>query len=145
MRCTIASAALKDDREIVLEAVKQEGLVLKYAKAALKEDEERGALKYASAALKDDREIVLEAVKHNGKALYYASTELRNGGLRVRKPPEEQPCSTSRSRPSSRRSCSAQRQRRRFQVRLLMPSHASVTIANACCHCCGQAFACQLL
>ena len=45
-----ASAALKDDREIVLEAVKQHG----------------GALEYASAALKDDREIVLEAVKQNG-------------------------------------------------------------------------------
>ena len=41
-----ASAALKDDREIVLEAVKQNGR----------------ALEYASATLKDDREIVLEAV-----------------------------------------------------------------------------------
>jgi hypothetical protein len=42
-----ASAALKDDREIVLEAVKQYGY----------------ALIYASAALKDDREIVQEAAK----------------------------------------------------------------------------------
>ena len=40
----LASAALQNDREIVLEAVKQYG----------------GALQYASAALKDDREIVLE-------------------------------------------------------------------------------------
>ena len=38
----LASAALKDDREIVLEAVKQNGR----------------ALLFASAALKDDREIV---------------------------------------------------------------------------------------
>ena len=40
----VASAALKDDREIVLEAVKQNG----------------HALKYASAALQGDREFVLE-------------------------------------------------------------------------------------
>ena len=50
----LASAALKDDREIVLEAVKQHG----------------DALLYASAALKDDREFMLEAVKQNGYALY---------------------------------------------------------------------------
>ena len=48
--------ALQDDREIVLEAVKQYGV----------------ALEFASAALKDDREIV-EAVKQNGFALEYAS------------------------------------------------------------------------
>ena len=51
------------DREIVLEAVKQDGY----------------ALEYASAALKDDREIVLEAVKQDGEALKYASAGLRNG------------------------------------------------------------------
>ena len=49
----MASAALQGDREIVLEAVKQDGT----------------ALYFASAALKDDREIVLEAVKQNGHAL----------------------------------------------------------------------------
>ena len=48
----LASDALKDDREIVLEAVKQ--------------DKQDGrALEYASAALKDDREIMLEAVKQD--------------------------------------------------------------------------------
>ena len=46
------SAALKDDREFMLEAVKQDGR----------------ALASASAALKDDREIVLEAVKQDGHA-----------------------------------------------------------------------------
>ena len=53
----LASAALKDDREIVLEAVKQPVYAQWYA------------LQYASAALKDDREIVLEAVKQRGSAL----------------------------------------------------------------------------
>ena len=57
-----ASDALKDDREIVLEAVKQNWL----------------ALEYASAALKDDREIVLEAVKQDGSALRFASAVLKN-------------------------------------------------------------------
>ena len=77
MRWNRASAALKDDREIVLEAVKQDGRALEYASAALKDDREIVLeavkaelalykddlaivqLKYASAALKDDREIVL--------------------------------------------------------------------------------------
>ena len=63
---SFASAALKDDREIMLGAVRQNGR----------------ALRYASAALKDDREIVLEAVKQNGRALQHASAGLRNGGLR---------------------------------------------------------------
>ena len=34
----LASAALKDDREIVLEAVKQNGYALQYASAALHDD-----------------------------------------------------------------------------------------------------------
>ena len=41
----LASAALKDDHEIVLEAVKQDG----------------NALKYASVALQNDHEFILEA------------------------------------------------------------------------------------
>ncbi len=48
------SAKLQDDREIMMEAVKQYG----------------SALKYASAALKEDHEIVLEATKQD-KALHY--------------------------------------------------------------------------
>ena len=81
----------KDDREIVLEAVKQNGNALRYVSAALKDDREivleavkqnGEALYCASAALKDDREFMLEAVKQNGRALQYASAKLRNGGLR---------------------------------------------------------------
>jgi hypothetical protein len=52
---------LKEDREIVLEAVKNYG----------------GALEYASENLKEDREIVLEAVKNDGSALKYASENLQ--------------------------------------------------------------------
>lgn len=75
-----------DDREIVLAAVKNKGLALKYASAELRADREIVlaavknyglALKYASAELLADREIVLVAVKNNGLALKYASDELR--------------------------------------------------------------------
>ena len=67
-----ASAELKDDREIVLKAVKQNWRALEYASAAQKEDREivleavkenRGALLYASCKLKEDRDILLEADK----------------------------------------------------------------------------------
>ena len=48
--------------KIVLEAVKQKGL----------------ALKYADESIKKDREIVLEAVKQNGWALEEADESLKN-------------------------------------------------------------------
>ena len=57
-----ASEELKNDREVVLQVVKQDG----------------GALRYASEELKNDREVVLAAVKQNGWALMYASEELKN-------------------------------------------------------------------
>ena len=96
-----ASAALKDDREIVLEAVKKNWVVLwvpagratvspitplKYASAALQGDREivlaaatqKGKLlRFAPAALKDDDEVVLGAVKNNGRMLQHASARLR--------------------------------------------------------------------
>ena len=53
---------LKGDKEVVLEAVKQNG----------------HALQYASVELKNDKEVVLETVKQDGGALYCASDELRN-------------------------------------------------------------------
>ena len=56
-----ASAALRNDPQIVVEAVKQNGF----------------ALRYASEALRNDPQIVVEAVKQNGTALRYASAELR--------------------------------------------------------------------
>ena len=74
------------------------------------------ALYHASAALKDDREIVLEAVKQDRFFIEYASAGLWNGGLREYLNHLKGNV-TSRSRPSSRRSFSAQRQRRQLQVR----------------------------
>jgi hypothetical protein len=57
-----ASEELNNDREVVLEAVKQNGT----------------ALCWASEELRSDREIVFEAVKRYGSVLQYASIELRN-------------------------------------------------------------------
>ena len=76
-----------NDREIVMEAVKQDGRALEYATEDLKNDREivmeavkqNGyALYHASAELKGDRKIVMEAVKKHGYALKYASEELKN-------------------------------------------------------------------
>ena len=50
------------DREELLEAVRNDGLVLEYA----------------SDTLKADREVVLEAVRNFGSTLKFASEELQN-------------------------------------------------------------------
>jgi hypothetical protein len=81
-----ASDDLKRDRDVVLEAVKKNGEVLRYARAmndyreivleAVKRDPV--ALEYASDELKNDREIVRVAVEKDGLALLYASDELKN-------------------------------------------------------------------
>jgi hypothetical protein len=59
-----AAEHLRGDREIVLEAVRQNGY----------------ALDVAAEHLKGDREIVLEAVRQNGYALAYAAAYLRDDG-----------------------------------------------------------------
>ena len=56
-----ASLELRADREVVLEAVQQDGR----------------ALQYASEELQADREVVLAAVQQNGWAIEHASPELR--------------------------------------------------------------------
>ena len=56
------SDKLKDDKEVVIEAIKRNGL----------------ALEFASDRLKDDKDIVIEAVKNNGFALEFASDRLKN-------------------------------------------------------------------
>ena len=80
-----ASAAMEDDREVVIAACNQNGQALQYASAALQDDREvvlaackqNGlALQYASVALKDDREVVVEGCNQNGGALRYASVAL---------------------------------------------------------------------
>jgi hypothetical protein len=57
-----ASAELKNDKEIVLAAVKSSGEVLEYV----------------SDELRNDPEIVLAAVSQNGAALKFASEEMKN-------------------------------------------------------------------
>ena len=78
---------LKNDREIVMAAVKYKGFSLRYASDELKNDFEiviaaiqicRYALEYASDELKHNREIVLVAVQSSGYALEYASDELKH-------------------------------------------------------------------
>jgi hypothetical protein len=85
LRCV--SAALRNDRDIVLAAVQQNGRALEFASAALQNDREivlaavqrdGYALRDASAALQNDRDIVMAAVQQNGYALRDASTALKN-------------------------------------------------------------------
>jgi CxxC motif-containing protein len=76
-----------NDKEVVLEAVKQNGYSLEYASEELKNNKEvvleavkqNGySLHYASEELKNNKEVVLEAIKQNGNSLCYASEELKN-------------------------------------------------------------------
>ncbi|MDX2346367.1 MAG: DUF4116 domain-containing protein [Legionella sp.] len=80
------SKTLKNDKEIVLSAVKQTGLALQYASDELKADRKTvfsavkntaSALEYASDWLKCDRSIVFLALKQNGQTLKYAADRLR--------------------------------------------------------------------
>jgi hypothetical protein len=82
-----ASKALRNDPQIVIEAVKQDGHALSYASVALRNDpqivveavkQDGYALQFASAALRNDPQIVVEAVKQDGTALEFASEELKN-------------------------------------------------------------------
>ena len=77
----------RDDKEIVLMAVKESGIALKFASDRLKDDKEvvleavkqnNIALGYASDRLKDNKEVVSEAVNLNGKVLCFASDNLRD-------------------------------------------------------------------
>eukprot|EP01047_Picozoa_sp_COSAG01_P073532 COSAG01_NODE_12019_length_1815_cov_32.250000_1_plen_383_part_10 len=76
----------RKEREIILEAVAQDGDTLEYADASLKKDREfmlaavaqNGyALYHADASLKKDREFMLAAVAQNGYALEYADASLK--------------------------------------------------------------------
>lgn len=77
---------MKRDRDVVLEAVQQNGCALNFATdeprrdrdVALRAVQQTGhALQYADIALKWNREVVLEALKNDGEALKYSG-----GGLR---------------------------------------------------------------
>ena len=74
------------EKEIVLEAIKQNPYVLRYVSKdknikdlcyeAVKQN--GAALEYAPEELQNDKYLVLEAIKQNGYAFKYASTELQN-------------------------------------------------------------------
>ena len=76
----------RNNLEIVLAAVSQNGSALRYASEELRADRETvlvavrncgSALRYASEELRADPAIVLAAVSQNGCALRYASAELK--------------------------------------------------------------------
>ena len=79
-------SGLIDDRPLIYESVRGNGVALKHASAALRNDrdivlaavQQSGfALDYASTALKNDRELVLAAVHQDGQALQFASAALQ--------------------------------------------------------------------
>lgn len=78
---------MKADKEIIGEAIRQDGLLLKIASDELKADKDLvmtavelcgEALEYAADELKSDPEVVQAAVKQNGEALKFASEKLRS-------------------------------------------------------------------
>lgn len=81
--------AIKNDRDLVMEAVRRNGRDLEFASWDLRKDRDvvmeavsqcGMALEFASRALQDDREIVMKAVTgpRSGSAIMYASETLRN-------------------------------------------------------------------
>ena len=80
-------AGFQDSINVVLEAVRQNGLVLEIVRSSFKSDKDvvntavsqNGlALQFASDALKDDRDVVLKAVMNDCKAYAFASQNLKN-------------------------------------------------------------------
>jgi hypothetical protein len=76
---------MSSDREVVLTAVRENGLVLAYASSSLKADKcivieavkQNGmALEHADSILCNDREVAIEAVTQNGHALRCVSKTL---------------------------------------------------------------------
>ena len=78
---------LRNDREVVLAAVKQNGHALKFASPSMKKNEEvvlaavqqNGlALQHALLSMKNNEKVVLAAVEQNGHALKFAWRRLKN-------------------------------------------------------------------
>ena len=85
--CSVWDSMARADREVVMEAVRQDSWALQFASPELRADREvvseamkqcGQTLEFASEELRADREVVLEAVKTCGCALQYASKELRH-------------------------------------------------------------------
>eukprot|EP00945_MAST-04E_sp_MAST-4E-sp1_P002915 g2915.t1 len=79
MALMYASDELRKDRKIMVEAMKNNEMASMYADELRKEMEtvNNNGLYYASYGLRNDRYIVMEAVKNNGLDLQYASKELQ--------------------------------------------------------------------
>jgi hypothetical protein len=84
---SFVSDRLKDDSNVVLAAVTNQGLALQYASERLRDDEtivipaiaaNGQAFQYASDRLRGEKKIALEAFKTAGDQLQYASEELRD-------------------------------------------------------------------
>lgn len=81
-----ASRTLARNKELILEAVQQDGMALHFAHEEVRSDKEvvtkavekNGfALQFASETSQGDKEIVMQAVRQNGRALQFASGTLR--------------------------------------------------------------------
>jgi hypothetical protein len=82
-----ASAALKNDKEVVLAAVRQNGSALQYASFDLRKDkdvvleairQDGLALTHALGNFSKDKEVLLEAVRQNVLAIQFASADILN-------------------------------------------------------------------
>ena len=78
---------MRNNREVVMAAVQQNGFALEYASAEMQNDREIVmaavqqtvyALYYASDKMKNNRDVVMAAVEQDPFALQYASHEMRN-------------------------------------------------------------------
>jgi hypothetical protein len=81
-----ASDRIKNDREVILNAVKNNGKILRFASDELKNDREIVliavknwglSLQYGSKNLRADKEVVLAAMKENSLAFKYADESLK--------------------------------------------------------------------
>jgi hypothetical protein len=82
-----ANKKLKNNKQIVLESVQNNGRALKYASNALKDDRQivleaakcdPRALVYASKRIKNDKKIMWEAIRQDGRAFEYASNQIKS-------------------------------------------------------------------
>ena len=79
-----ASDRLKDDKEVILKAVKNDGQILYYASQKLRAEVVLEAvknkaiiLKYASKELRNDKDVAIQSLMQNKKSLSYISDELK--------------------------------------------------------------------
>lgn len=80
------SKRLKNDQEIVMCAIKQDGFNLQFAGKKFKNNknlamlalQNNGSLEFLSPELRNDQEVVLVALKNNGAQLQFASDKLKN-------------------------------------------------------------------